>query len=221
MTKRGHLVIAGGGRVGRRVAADFANRGQRVTVIERNPAVVDAEKDTEGITYVEGDATRPSLLRETVTDDTTVLAALTDDQSTNLAVCMAAKQLYPDIETVARIEDEDGEEYTEFVDRVYFPVRASITAAANAIAGSDVRSLEGMTGDLELFDIRVDYDAPAAGEVVENALPEGSVVIAEASGDVAVQHSTTLVAGRRYVVAADNDVADEVIYQFRGEAKTR
>jgi len=218
MTDRSHLVIAGGGRVGRRVAEDFANRGHDVTVIERDPSVVNTEETGERITYTEGDATRPTVLSETLTDDTGVLAALTDDQATNLAICMAAKQLSPDIETVARIEDEDGDEYSEFVDRIYFPERASIKAAVNAIAGSDVRSLEGVTGDLELLDVRLDYDAPAAGEVVEDVLPEGSLVVSKASGDVAVQHSTTLVAGRRYIVAADYDVVDEVIRQFRGDA---
>ncbi len=218
MTDRDHLVVAGGGRVGRRVAEDFANRGHEVTVIEQDPSVVDTEETGSQVTYLEGDATRPSLLTQAVTDGTGVLCALTDDQPTNLAVCMAAKQLYPDIETVARIEVEDGDEYTEFVDRVYFPERASIKAAVNAIAGSDVRVLEGVTGDLELFDIRLDYDAPAAGEVVEDVLPEGSLVISQTSGDVAVQHSTTLVAGRRYLVAADYDVIDEVIRQFRGDA---
>jgi trk system potassium uptake protein TrkA len=217
MTERDHLVIAGGGRVGRRVAEDFANRGHAVTVIERDPAILDTEETGDGITYVEGDATRPSLLAETLTDATGVLAALTADQATNLAICMAASQLSADIETIARIEDEDGDEYSEFVDRVYFPERASIKAAVNAIAGSDVRTLEGVTGDLELFDIRLDYDAPAAGEVVEDVLPEGSLVVSKASGDVAVQHSTTLVAGRRYIVAADYDVVDEVIRQFRGD----
>jgi len=218
MTDRNHLVIAGGGRVGRRVAEGFANRGYHVTVIERDPTVVDTEETGERITYREGDATRPSLLDETLTAETGVLAALTDDQATNLAICMAAKQLSADIETVARIEDEEGDEYQEFVDRVYFPERASIKAAVNAIAGSDVRTLEGVTGDLELLDIRLDYDAPAAGEVVEDVLPEGSLVVSKASGDVAVQHSTKLVAGRRYIVAADYDVVDEVLRQFRGDA---
>jgi len=218
MTDRGHLVIAGGGRVGRRVAEDFANRGHDVTVIERDPSLVETGGSHERITYAEGDATKPSLLEETLTDRTGVLAALTDDQATNLAVCMAAKQLSDDIETVARIEDEDGDEYSAFVDRIYFPERASIKAAVNAIAGSDVRSLEGVTGDLELMDIRLDYDAPAAGEIVEDVLPEGSLVVSKTSGDVAVQHSTTLVAGRRYIVAADYDVVDEVIRQFRGDA---
>lgn len=213
-----HLVVAGSGRVGRRVAERFADRGHDVTVIEKDAAVIDAESAGERIRYVEGDATRPSLLRQALTDRTRTLGALTDDQAANLAVCLAAKQLRPDVETVARIGTADGDEYTEFVDRVYFPERASIKAAVNALSGSNVRTLEDVTGDLELLDVRVDYDAPAAGAVVEEALPEGSLVIAGAGGDVTVQHSTTLVAGRRYLVAADDDVVDEVIRQFRGDA---
>jgi trk system potassium uptake protein TrkA len=217
MAESDHLVIAGGGRIGRRVAADFVNRGSRVTIIERDGSVIDIGSTDGEVTYLEGDATRPSLLREAITDETDVLGALTDDQSTNLAVCMAAKQLYPEIETVARIELENGDEYAEFVDRVYFPERASIKAGINALSGSDIRTLEGVTGDLELFDIRVDYDAPAAGQVVKDVLPEGSVVVSEEGGDVAVQHSTKLVAGRRYIVAADYEVVDEVLRKLRGE----
>ena len=219
MAERDHIVIAGGGRVGRRVADDFVNRGVDVTIIERDEGRLDAADADGRITYLAGDATRPSMLERAITDETDVIGALTGDQSTNLAVCMAAKQLFPAIETVARIQVEDGDEYTEFVDRVYFPERASIKAAVNALAGSDIRTLEGVTGDLELFDVRVDYDAPAAGEVVADALPEGSLVISQTSGDVAVQHSTTLVAGRRYIVAADHEVVDEVLRQLRGGAE--
>lgn len=211
-----HIVVAGGGRVGRRVAEQFADRGNAVTVIERDARTIDAAANGT-VEYLKGDATRPSLLREAVTDRTTTLAALTDSEDTNLAVCLAAKRLLPEVRTVARIESESGDEYTEYVDEVYFPERASIKAAVNAVGGGDVRTLEGITGDLEVLDIRVDYDAPAAGEVVEDALPEGSVVVSQADGHVAVQHSTTLVGGRRYVVAADQDVAGEVIRQFRGD----
>ena len=218
MADRDHIVIAGGGRVGRRVAEDFVNRGTDVTVVERDAGRIDASDADGGIAYLEGDATRPSMLRQAIRDETTVMGALTGDQSTNLAVCMAAKRLFPDLETVARIQVEDGDEYTEFVDRVYFPERASIKAAVNALAGSDIRTLEGVTGELELFDVRVGYDAPAAGEVVADALLEGSLVVSQTSGDVAVQHSTTLVAGRRYVVAADHEVVDEVLSQLRGDA---
>jgi trk system potassium uptake protein TrkA len=129
---------------------------------------------------------------------------------------MAAKRYATGLRTVARIEDRGGDEYAEYVDEVYFPERASVRAAVNALTGSDVRTLEEVTGELDVLDIRIGYDAPAAGEVVSDALPEGSVVIAKTGGHVAVQHSTKLVEGRRYLVAADRDVVGEVIAQCRG-----
>lgn len=218
MSEREHIVVAGGGRVGQRVAEQFVDRGTDVTVIETDPAVIEGGAGEDRVDYLEGDATRPAVLREAVTDRTTVLGALTDREESNLLICMAAKQLFPELRTVARTESENGDEYTEYVDEVYFPERASIKAAVNALSGTDVRTLEGITGDLEVLDVRVDYDAPAAGSVVSDALPEGSVVVAQTDGDVAVQHSTKLVAGRRYIVAVDQDVLTEVIEQFRGES---
>lgn len=214
-----HIVIAGGGRVGHRVAQHFSDRGRSVTVIDPDPASAE-RADRDDIEYVIGDATRPSLLREAITDGTTVVGALTDRVDTNLVVCMAAKRLDPDIRTVARIDDDSGDEYTEYVDAVYFPERASVRAAVNALTGSDVRTLEEVTGDLEVLDIRIDYGAPAAGKVVADVLPEGSVVIAETDGHVAVQHSTELVAGRRYLIAADQDIVGEVIQLCRGDSES-
>lgn len=212
-----HIVVAGGGRVGRRVAEHFADRGSDVTVIEQDEDAVEAAADLPGVECVIGDATKPSTLREALTEETAVLGALTEREDTNLAVCMAAKQLAPEIRTVARIEEAGADEYTEYVDDVYFPERASIKAAINALTGSDVRTLEGVTGDLEVLDIRMDFDAPAAGKVVSEVLPEGSIVISQTDGHVTVQHSTKLVAGRRYLVAADDEVVDDVIRAFRGE----
>jgi trk system potassium uptake protein TrkA len=211
-----HVVIAGSGRVGHRVAQQFADRGREVTVIDPDPSAVEAV-DHDHIAVSQGDATKPSVLREAITDRTEVVGALTDKEDTNLVVCMAAKELAPEVRTVARIEDRAGDEYSEYVDEVYFPERASVRAAVNALTGSDVRTIEEVTGDLEILDIRVGYGAPAAGEVVSDVLPEGSVVIAETDGHVAVQHSTTLVEGRRYLIAADRDVVGEVIRQCTGD----
>lgn len=217
MADTSHIVIAGGGRVGHRVAEHFADRGRDVTVIDPDENAVEAV-DRDRIDVVQGDATIPSVLQDAITDRTEVVGALTDKEDTNLVVSMAAKQFRPDVRTVARIEDRWGDAYSEYVDEVYLPERASVRAAVNALTGSDLRTLEEVTGDLEVLDIRVGYGAPAAGEVVSDALPEGSVVIAETDGHVAVQHTTTLVEGRRYLIAADQDVVGEVIRQCRGDS---
>ncbi|MFD1685862.1 potassium channel family protein [Halobellus litoreus] len=213
MTDTEHVVIAGSGRVGHRVAQHFADRGRSVTVVDPDPSEAFEGDEVE---VVQGDATKPSVLEAAITDATGVVGALTDKEDTNLVVCMAAKRYATGLRTVARIEDRAGDEYEEYVDEVYFPERASVRAAVNALSGSDVRTIEEVTGELEVLDVRIDYGAPAAGAVVSDALPEGSVVIAESGGHVAVQHSTKLIEGRRYLIAADRDVVGEVIAQCRG-----
>ena len=213
MTDAEHVVIAGSGRVGHRVAQHFADRGRSVTVVDPDPSEAFEGDEVE---VVRGDATKPSVLEAAITDATGVVGALTDKEDTNLVVCMAAKRYATGLRTVARIEDRAGDEYEEYVDEVYFPERASVRAAVNALSGSDVRTIEEVTGELEVLDVRIDYGAPAAGAVVSDALPEGSVVIAESGGHVAVQHSTKLIEGRRYLIAADRDVVGEVIAQCRG-----
>ncbi|WP_144903948.1 potassium channel family protein [Halobellus captivus] len=213
MDDSAHVVIAGSGRVGHRVAQYFADRERPVTVVDPDP---DGAIEGDDIEVIQGDATKPSVLEAAITDRTGVVGALTDKEDTNLVICMAAKRYATGLRTVARIDDRAGDEYEEYVDEVYLPERASVRAAVNALTGSDVRTLEEVTGQLEVLDVRIDYDAPAAGSVVADALPEGSVVIAESGGHVAVQHSTKLIEGRRYLVAADRDVVGEVIEQCRG-----
>lgn len=219
MAETPHIVIAGSGRVGHRVAEHFADRGRDVTVVDPDPDAVGVVDD-DRIDVEQADATKPSVLRAAITDRTEVVGALTDKEDTNLVVCMAAKRFAPEVRTVARIQDRAGDEYGEYVDEVYFPERASVRAAVNALTGSDVRTFEEVTGELEVLDIRIDYDAPAADAVVSEVLPAGSVVIAETGGHVAVQHSTKLVGGRRYLIAADRDVVGEVIRLCRGETSS-
>ncbi|MFP4529954.1 MAG: potassium channel family protein [Halodesulfurarchaeum sp.] len=211
-----HILIAGGGRVGRRVAKRFTDRGNAVTVIEKDPdGIAETDEDFELIT---GDATRPSVLESGMRPETNTIGALTNREDTNLAVCLIARRLDENIRTVARIEDEYGDEFADYVDQVYFPERASIKAAVNALSGSNIRTLEDVTGDLEILDIQVGYDAPIKGKRITDVdFPAGVQVISRTNGHVAAQPEEKLVGGRRYLVAADSHLVNDVIDLFQGE----
>jgi len=215
MTADEHLLLAGGGRVGRRIAERFSDRGAAVTVIEQDPSSLDAtDRPFEVVT---GDATRPSVLEDAMRPDTTTVAGLTDSEDTNLAVCLLAADLDPEIRTVARIEGADSEEFADVVDEVYFPERASIKAGVNALSGSNVRTLADVTGELEILDVQVDYDAPIKGERLQDVeFPDGAQVISRTNGHVAARAEESLVGGRRYLVAVDTPVVDDVIEMFQG-----
>lgn len=210
-------MIAGGGRVGFRVAEFFEQRGSEVTIIEKDPSHL-REGESDEIEVVTGDATSPPVLSGVLTDDTTVIGALTDSDSTNLAVCLAARTFYPGIRTVARITNADADEYEQLVDKVVFPERASVKTAVNALSGSDVRTFEEVTGEMEVFDIRVAPDSAVAGHRLNDVeLPEGSLVISGAGGERTATSETRLEADEQYIIAADPDASDSVISAFREE----
>ena len=159
MTQR-RIVIAGGGRVGRRAANLLDDRGHDVVVIEDDPEQVALLEEEHVATVISGDATRPSILRQAGLDRSDALAALTQETGTNLAICMAARHIQPNLRTIMRTEYDVGDEYDEMVDEVIFTEAAGARAAVNLIE-RDVQTLESMAGDLDILQIRVCLPAGA------------------------------------------------------------
>lgn len=211
------IIIAGGGRVGFETATILDDRGHDVTVVERDQARADAVSDEYVATVVTGDASNPTILEQAGVEDADAVAGLTGLAGLNLAVCMEAKEMAPGIRTVARIDSRAKESYTRFVDQVLFPELAGARTAANEIIGSDVETLADTTGTLDIMQIRVAEGAPAAGrELSEIRFPAGTLVVSDDDGDRVARPDTTLDAGKRYVVAVEPDVADEVMNLMRG-----
>ncbi|EMA63969.1 Trk potassium uptake system protein [Halorubrum distributum JCM 13561] len=212
-----NIVIAGGGRVGFQTAEILAERGHEVTIIERDERIVSEIADEYVATVIRGDATNPDIIEQAGIERADAIAALTGETGLNLAVCLAASELAPEIRTVARIDRAAGEAYTRFVDAVLFPERAGARVAANEVLGSDVQTLADVTGDLDIMLIRVAEGAPAAGKsLTEVRFPAGALVVSDADGHRIAGSDTSLTPGERYVVAVEPDVADEVLNLLQG-----
>jgi trk system potassium uptake protein TrkA len=217
MTSDLDVVIAGGGRVGFQTAEILADRGHDVTIIERDDRVVSAIADEWVATVITGDATDPGIIEQAGVERADVVAALTGETGLNLAVCLAASELAPGIRTVARIDSVAGQAYTRFVDAVLFPERAGARVAANEIVGSDVQTLADVTGTLDIMLVRMAEGAPAAGKTLQEVrFPEGTLIVSDDDGERIARPETTLTPGRRYVVAVEPDVVDEVMNLMRG-----
>ncbi|KAA9398535.1 TrkA family potassium uptake protein [Haloarcula sp. CBA1130] len=217
MTSTLDIIIAGGGRVGFQTAEILADRGHNVTIIERDERMVSDIADQWIATVIHGDATNPDIIEQAGIERADAVAALTGETGLNLAVCLAAAELTPEIRTVARIDRTGGEAYTRFVDAVVFPERAGSRVAANEILGSDVQTLADVTGTLDIMHIRVADGAPAAGKALSDVrFPEGALVVSDDNGERIARADTTLTPGSRYVVAVEPDVVDEVLNLMRG-----
>jgi len=217
MTSDLDIIIAGGGRVGFQTAEILADRGHDVTIIERDDRIVSDIADQWIATVIQGDATNPDIIEQAGIERADAIAALTGETGLNLAVCLAAAELTPDIRTVARIDRTAGEAYTRFVDAVVFPERAGSRVAANEILGSDVQTLADVTGTLDIMLIRVAEGAPAAGKTLSDVrFPEGTLVVSDDNGERIARADTTLTPGSNYVIAVEPAVVDEVMNLLRG-----
>ena len=210
------VIVAGGGELGVRTAELLADRGHDVVIVEADPARIPGVADKYIASIIEGDASRPEILRQAQPERSDVVAALTDDETTNFAICMAAQRM-SDVRTVMRINETPDELYNECVDGLVFPERVGARAATNEIANGGVRTIEDIGGNVEVVEVEVADDAPIAGKRLDEVrLPRGSLIIVDYQGNRIGGPDTMLEAGHRYVLAVESDVADEVMNLFRG-----
>jgi trk system potassium uptake protein TrkA len=211
------VVIVGGGRVGIEATRRLDDYGHDVTVIERNDDRVDQIADEYLATVIQGDATDPDAIEQAGIGDADVIAGLTGNTGVNLSACLVAREYNESIRTVARIDKASQESYQRFVDSVVFPERAGGRVATSEIIGSPVETLADVTGKLDIMEIRVAEGAPGAGKKLSDVrLPAGSLIISDDDGERIARPETTLTAGKRYVVAVEQSVADEVVNLLRG-----
>jgi trk system potassium uptake protein TrkA len=130
-----HVIIVGGGRVGRHAAEQLSEDRNAVTVVEVDPEKCDRMSPRVG-RVVEGDGTDPDVLERAGLADADVVAALTDDTKVNLRVCELAREHAADVRTILRIARDGEQDYghRRFVDDVVYPAAAGAKVAVDRIS---------------------------------------------------------------------------------------
>jgi trk system potassium uptake protein TrkA len=103
------VMICGGGRTGAVLANLLLNEGYKVRLIENRPLLL-ARLHQELATEViyEGNPIDPSVLEQAGVRDAHVLAAVTSDDSSNLALCFLAKTVFDVPRTIARVNNPNN-----------------------------------------------------------------------------------------------------------------
>ena len=98
------IIIAGAGEVGFHLAKLLSYESQDITLIDPNRESL-AYADTHlDIRVVRGDATSISVLKDSKVNRTDLVVAVTSTETTNITVCVLAKQLGAK-RTIARINN--------------------------------------------------------------------------------------------------------------------
>jgi trk system potassium uptake protein TrkA len=158
------VLIAGGGRTAARLANLLINENYKVRLIEHRRELLGRlhqELPTEVI--YEGNSVDPNILEEAGIREVQAVAAVTNDDSTNLALCFLAKTMFEVPRTIARVNNPNN----AWLFNEKFHVDAALNAAdlmAHLI--QEEMSLGDM---MTLFKIRHGRYA-----VVEEKVPEGA-----------------------------------------------
>ena len=104
------IIIAGAGEVGFHLAKLLSFESQDITLIDTNRNSLSYADSHLDIRVVRGDATSIAILKDSKIDGTDLVVAVTSSETTNITVCVLAKQLGAK-RTIARISN------TEFIDK--------------------------------------------------------------------------------------------------------
>ncbi|MBX2828464.1 MAG: Trk system potassium transporter TrkA [Flavobacteriaceae bacterium] len=137
------IIIAGAGEVGFHLAKLLSFESQDITLIDTNRESL-AYADTHlDIRVIRGDATSISVLKESRVNGTDLVIAVTSSETTNITVCVLAKQLGAK-RTIARIsnteflENKDEVQFTKFgIDELISP---------ESLASSEIELLLNQSG---------------------------------------------------------------------------
>ncbi len=170
------IIIAGAGEVGFHLAKLLSYESQEITLIDTNRdslAYADTHLD---IKVLKGDATSIAILKEAKVNNSDLVIAVTASETTNITVCVLAKQLGAK-RTIARIsntefithKDEVG--FTRFgIDELISPeslAAKEIELLLNQSAFNDTYEFEG--GALTMVSLALSRTASFVGKTVKEA----------------------------------------------------
>lgn len=188
----GHVIIAGGGRVGRSIAHYALSHDADVVIVD---LLGHANEGPDGDQFVvlPADATDDDALRQAGIERASALVTALDTDAQNVYVTLSARALNPDLVIVARSNDSSN--VAKFVqagaDRVVNPYEiGGSRMGAIAMHPNIAEFLDGVVHDddhdVRIVEIAVEPGSPAAGSTlgsVQDALSSPPLVLAVRTGD--------------------------------------
>jgi len=206
-----NIVITGGGQIGRHVAADLADRGHEVTLVEQDKATVEDLRGEipEAVRLVLGDACEPWVLEAAQLAQADVVVAATGDDEDNLVTSLLAKQEFAVPRVLARVNHPKNEWlFTDQwgVDQAVSPPHVLTALVEEAVTTGDlVRLLRLEGGRIAIVEMTLTEASPAHGRALyELRLPPDAAVVAILrEGHVVIpQPESVLTAGDELVALA-------------------
>ena len=221
---RDHIIVCGGGRVGRQAAREVADAGGDAVIVEVGEEM-EKELRALGFTVLRGDASDAASLEAAGIRHARGLVASADRDADNLYIVLAARDLNPDLVIVARAEEPRSEKrlLQAGADRVVFPTQIGGRRLARLV-------LQPSSADLvdsgwlwrhgfDLVEVTIKGGSPLIGRTVANLRDDVEVLVIAlgVKGEIQVPPPVQepFTAGMRLVVAGDRGEITRLRELFR------
>jgi trk system potassium uptake protein TrkA len=171
------IAFLGAGKVSMATARRLLELGHEVVVIERNRQKIDSLSEGLDAAFIQGDGSKPSVLKELGPEQVDVLFCLTNTDQDNIIASLVARSLgFPYV--VTKIEDFDLEQICAELglEHTIIPTRTISNYLADMARGVDYLELTTMIkGAARFFSFRAGKGEAVAIEKLE--LPDMARVI--------------------------------------------
>ena len=172
---KGHYIICGYGRIGRRISREFAAKPLPFIVVEQQPERC-RRLEAEGYLYVEGDATSDALLEQAGIRRAKGLITVVTSDSANVFITLTARGINPELFILARASEEgaDLKLIRAGANKVVSPYIIGATRMAQAVLRPSVVDFIDIATateslELQLEEIRVAPDSSLVGKSLINS----------------------------------------------------
>lgn len=104
------IIIAGGGKVGKKLVQKLSHEGHDITLIDTNHRILEEMVNNYDVMAVQGNCASAPVLREAQIESVDLLIAAIRADEINLLCCMTAHKLNPNLHTIARIRNPEYKE---------------------------------------------------------------------------------------------------------------
>lgn len=178
------VIIIGAGSVGYTLARTLS-RHHSVMMVEQDEKRYERIVETLDIGAVNANGANPRVLRDLINDQTELFLAVTESDEFNMFACLVAKQIRPEVSTIARVRNPDYlggvlRPSAMGVDRTISPERltaAKIARIARVENLVDYESIPVLGLELGVFRITAKQDAALFRPLRYLEMPPGSALV--------------------------------------------
>ena len=165
-----YIVIVGAGDIGTPLIEIATAGGNEVVVIERDEAKAERASRAFDCLVINDDATSKEVLADAGAERADALVSTTDQDATNIMVCLLAQELeVPEVVSVVHNPEHMGLFRQIGVNTMQNPQRLIAEYLYRAVKRPSIVDFMRIGDQAEVFEITVEPGAPIAGKTLEEA----------------------------------------------------